>query len=112
MKLLNENLLHAEYQHYNLQVLRSVAQLCRQNLNMLLDLQRINKFLTLSSNLGSSNSAAAVSLIDQALDQVRKMKDERNDVLQIVTAIWHQDWYRRVAEGNRRKILDQVDDVK
>lgn len=112
MKLLNENLLNAEYQQYNLQVLRSVAQLCRHNLNMLLDLKRINDLLNLSSTLASGNPAIALLLIDQALSQVKKIRDERNDVLQAVTAIWYQDWYPRVEEANGRKFLDQADDVK
>ncbi len=112
MNLLQENLIRVDYQHYNLQVLRSVAQLCRQNLNMLLDLQRVNDFLNLSYSIASTNPAVAVSLIDQALDQVKKIRDERNEVLQTVTTVWYQDWYPRVAEANGRKYLDQVDDVK
>jgi len=112
MNLLHENLISADYQHYNLQVLRSVAQLCRQNLTMLLGLQKINDLLSLSSTVASSNPAMAVSLIDQALDQVNNIRDERNEVLQSVTTVWYQDWYPRVAEANGRKYLDQVDDVK
>jgi hypothetical protein len=112
MKLLNENLVNVAYQHYNLQVLLSVAQLCRQNLNMLLDLQRINILLNLSSGIASSNPLVAVSLVDQALEQVKKIRDERNVVLQTVTAIWYQHWFPRVAEANGRKFLDEVDDVK
>ena len=112
MNLLHANLINADYQHYNLQVLRSVAQLCRQNLDMLLGLQKINDLLSLSSTVASSNPAVAVSLIDQALDQVNKIRDERNEVLQAVTTVWYQDWYPRVAEANGRKYLDQVDDVK
>ncbi len=112
MNLLHDNMVSVDYQHYNLEVLRSVAELCRQNLNMLLGLQRINDLLSLSSKTASSNPAVAVSLIDQALDQVKKIRDERNEVLQAVTTVWYQDWYPRVAEANGRKYLDQVDDVK
>ena len=112
MNLLYKNLLAADYQHYNLQVLRSVAQLCRQNLSMLIGLKRINYFLTLSSDAAATNPALAVSLIDQGLDQAKKIRDERNEVLQTVTTVWYQDWYPRVAEANGRKFLDQVDDVK
>lgn len=112
MKLLHKNLLNAQYQQYNLQVLYSVAQLCRQNVNMLLDLQRVNDLLKLSSSLASTNPATAVSLIDQAMELVTKVRDERNDVLQSVTTTWYQDWYPRVSEANGRKFLDRVDDVK
>jgi hypothetical protein len=79
---------------------------------MLLDLQRSVDFLHLASEIASTNPAVAVSLIDQALDQVRRIRDERNEVLQAVTTIWYQDWHPRVAEANGRIYLDQVDDVK
>jgi hypothetical protein len=112
LKLLHENMMNVDYQQYNLQVLHSVAQLARQNLNMLFHFQRINKFLDLSSKLASGNPAGAVSLIDQALDQVKKMRDERNDVLQSVSTVWYRDWFPLVSEANGRKYLHQVDDVK
>jgi hypothetical protein len=112
MNLLDENLINVDYQRYNLEVLYSIARLCRQNLNMLFDLRRINDFLILSSDVASINPAAAVSLIDQALYQAKRIRDERNEVLHAVTTIWYQDWYPRVAEANGRKFLYEVDDVK
>ena len=112
MNLLQQNLVSVDYQHYNLQVLLSVAQLCRQNIKMLLGLKRINDLMTLSSVIAGNNPAAAISLIDQALDQLKVIRDDRNEVLQTVTAVWYQDWYPRVSEANGRKFLDLVDDVK
>ena len=112
MNLLSKSLATANWQQYNLQVLRSVAQLCRQNLTMLLGLQNINNLLTLSSDASAANPTLAVSLIDQALEQAKKIRNERNEVLQNVTAVWYQEWYPRVAEANGRKFLDKVDDVK
>lgn len=112
MNLLQENLAVVDYQQYNLLVLRSVAKLCRQSLNMLLGLQRINTLLNLSSTAASLNAGLAVSLLDQALEEVKIMRSQRNETLQEVTAVWYQDWYPRVHEANGRKYLDQVDDVK
>ncbi len=112
MNLLQENLAVVDYQHYNLLVLQSVAMLCRQNLYMLLGLQRINTLLTSSSDGAALNAGLAVSLIDQALHQVKLLSDQRNETLQQVTAIWYQDWYPRVSEANGRIYLDEVDDVK
>ena len=112
MNLLSNNLAKADYQHYNLQVLRSVAQLCRQNLTMLLNLQKINDLLKFSADAAGSNPPLAVLLIDQALDQVNNIRVERNEVLQSVTAVWYQDWFPRLEEANGRKFLDLVDDVK
>jgi len=110
--LLNSNIKNTDYQRYNLQVLRSVALLCRQNLNMLLDLQRINNVLKLSSKAALTNPASAVSLLDQALDMVKIIRDQRNESLKSLTTLWYQDWYPCVAEANGRKYLNQVDDIK
>ena len=68
--------------------------------------------MTLSSVIAGNNPAAAISLIDQALDQLKVISDDRNEILQTVTAVWYQDWYPRVSEANGRKFLDLVDDVK
>jgi hypothetical protein len=112
MNLLNQNMHQVDYQHYNLQVLHSVALLCRQNLNMLLDLKRVNEMLAISSQLSSTNPAGAVTLVDQALDQAKRLRDQRNEVLHSITTTWYQDRHPRVAEANGRKFVDQVDDVK
>lgn len=112
VNLLHRNLASADYQHYNLQVLLSVAQLCRQNLKMLLGLRRVNNFLRLSSNAAASNPAIAVSLLDHAIDELKVIRDHRNEVLQAATAVWYQDWFPRVSEANGRKYLDLADDVK
>jgi hypothetical protein len=112
MSLLEKNLISADYQHYNLLVLRSVAQLCRQNLQMLLGLKKINEFLALSSAVAPDKPGVAVALLDMALDKAEEIRAGRNNTLQAVTAIWYQDWYPRVAEANGRKYLDEVDDIK
>jgi hexosaminidase len=110
--LLQLNIQNIDYQQYNLQILHSVAMLCRQNLNMLTDLQRIDKFLKQSSNVASTNPASAIFFIDQALNQVTVIRDQRNEVLKSLITLWYQDWYPCVAEANGRKYLFQVDDIK
>jgi hypothetical protein len=112
LELIQQNLIRADYQRYNLLVLFSIAQLCRQNLNMLLSLKRINSFLMLSSKVALDDPAVAISLVDQALDQAAIIRERRNQVLDLVTSIWYQDWFPRVSEANGRKYLDQVDDIK
>jgi hexosaminidase len=112
MKLLNENLLHADYQHYNLQVLQSIALLTRQNLEMLLDLKTINTLLETASQLAATNPNGAVTIVDEALDLATRIRDQRNQVLQTSNMTWYQDWFPRVSEANGRKFLDLVDDVK
>ena len=110
--LLQENLSKADFQRYNLQVLQSVAQLCRQNLQMLLGLKKINGFMNLATQAGSGNPAIAVAMIDEALDKINGLRNHRNEVLQSVTTTWYQEWFPKVLEANGRKFLHQVDDVK
>lgn len=110
--LLNNNIKVAVYQQYNLQVMRSVALLCRQNLDMLLDLQSINKVLKLSSKVAIADPSSAVSCLDKAFDMVKTIRDQRNESLKSLTNLWYRDWYPRVSEANGRNFLDQVDDIK
>jgi hexosaminidase len=112
MRLLKEHLETVDYQHYNLQVFFTVAQLCRQNLTMLLDLQKINQLVKLSSQVSSTHPGITVSLLDHALEEVNKIQESRNQVLQSVSTVWFRDWYPLVAEANGRKYVHQVDDVK
>ncbi len=112
MSLLNQNMIMASYQHYNLQVLESVALLTRQNLRMLLDLKRINNLLETAAGIATTNPRAAVTLVDDALDHAAVIRDQRNEMLQTVTTTWYQDWHPRVHEANGRKFVDEVDDVK
>jgi hexosaminidase len=112
LNLLHQNLASVDYQQYNLQVLLSVAQLCRQNLTMLLGLKRINDLMNQSAAVAAVSPATAVSLLDHALEEVKMILDKRNEVLQTVTTTWYQDWFPRVAEANGRKFLDLPDDVK
>ncbi|MFT3947747.1 MAG: glycoside hydrolase family 20 zincin-like fold domain-containing protein [Agriterribacter sp.] len=111
MNLLHENIAKADMQRYNLQVLYTVALLCRQNLYMLLDLKKTNEWLQLSSQ-SVTHPATALTMIDQALDKIGRIRANRNEVLQTVTTTWYQDWFPKVAEANGRKFLHQVDDVK
>ena len=112
LQLMQENLISVNFQQYNLLVLRSVALLCRQNMQMLLDLKRINELLKISAQAAVNNPSLAVAVIDQALDMVKRIRDERNEVWRGVTNTWYQDWFPKVAEANGRKFLYQVDDVK
>ncbi|HUQ66947.1 MAG TPA: glycoside hydrolase family 20 zincin-like fold domain-containing protein [Flavitalea sp.] len=112
MELLQANLERIDYQQYNLHVLYSVARLCRQNLNMLLDLKSMNELLMLASRTASRDPMMSLSLIDIALDRVKRIANDRNEVLQSVSHVWYTDWFPRVNKANGRTFLNQVDDVK
>ncbi|MBX3257104.1 MAG: family 20 glycosylhydrolase [Chitinophagaceae bacterium] len=112
MRLLYQNLINVSSQQYNLQVFLTVSQLCRQNLHMLLDLKKTNEWFRFSALSASTNPTMAVALIDQGLDQIVRIRDERNVVFQNVVTTWYQDWFPKVPEANGRTFLHQVDDVK
>lgn len=112
MNLLQEKISRAAGQTYHLQVLFSVAQLCRQNLQFLLALKKINVSLQLAHQAGNSDPAVAVALVDAALDKIQEVRSQRNEVLQTVTTTWYQEWFPKVAEANGRKFLHQADNVK
>ena len=110
--LLHKNLRSAEYQNYSLEVMLSVAMLCRRNLTMLLHLQHMNSLMKLAAKAAPKDAAIAASLIDEVLDEAEVIKRQRNEVLNTITTVWYKEWQPRVEEANGRKFLHRVDDVK
>ena len=111
--LLHENLQRADFHGYNLQVYLAVAQLCRQNLEMLADLARMDQLLANASAAAQKKQARqALAAADQALETARRMRQERNRTYADAVAVWYQAWQPRVAEANGRRFLHQLDDVK
>ena len=113
LDLLRANLRTVEYNRYNLEVFLSIAQICRQNLELLASLGRID------SDLISAAAAAtrpqpeeALAALDDALDSVRNIQRERNRVLHDLEKTWYKTWFPRVAEANGRRFLHELDDVK
>ena len=113
LDLLHRNLQHVEFNHYNLELYVCIAQLYRQNLDMLLDLARINSALQAAQTAAArADSKRAVAALDHALDIAENIRQQRNQAYSDAVATWYKSWYPRVAEANGRKFLDKVDDVK
>ncbi len=111
--LLNHNLQSVQFNHNNLQVYASIAQLYRQNLEMLMALQRIDTFLNSAEEAaGRAQTGETVGDIDHALDLAREIRIQRNEIYTDTIQVWQKGWYPRVEEANGRKYLDEVDDVK
>jgi hypothetical protein len=111
--LIDECLRNAEFNRYNLEVFRSVAHLCRQNLEMLRDLGRMDERLAAAQQAAKEDHpAAAVAALDEALELARGVRRDRNRVLRDTTETWYKSWLPRVAEANGRKFLHELDDVK
>src|SRR2546428_815482 len=113
LDLLHTNLERVVFNRYNLEVFLSIAHLYRQNLQMILDLSRMNDLLkAAAAAAGKPDAPAAVGALDEALDLAESVRQRRNAALQDATATWYKSWFPRVAEGNGRRYLDKVDDVK
>jgi hypothetical protein len=113
LDLLHENLRRVEFNLYNLELYLAIAQLYRQNIQMLLDLEHINTALqTAQTAAGKGEYQRAVAALDQALDLAETIRQQRNYAFEDATATWYKSWYPRVPEANGRKFVDSVDDVK
>ena len=111
VRLLN-NLNALENNQYNIEVIKTVAALCRQNISMLFTLKKISELLQAASEATNNNPEDALNTIDKSLDLAALLKTERNNVLDSVTNVWYNDWLPLVSEANGRKYLHAVDDVK
>lgn len=105
LDLLYGNLSRVQFNKYNLEVYLSIAKLYRQNLHMLISLDRINSDLEAAeADAAKLNYADAVDALDQALDEAGTIRDERNQALSDVTATWYKTWFPRVREANGRHV--------
>jgi hypothetical protein len=100
--LLRENLPRADRNAYGIEVFLSIAQLYRQNLEMLQGIARIDALL----------KAQSVASVDRALGEARKIRDARNRAFADAVETWQKSWFPRVAEANGRRFRHEVDDVK
>jgi hexosaminidase len=113
LDLLLENLRRVEFNRYNLELYVGIAQLYRQNVEMLMDLGRIDKTLKAAHIAASKGDAkTAITAVDRAFDIAEKIRQQRNQAFANAVASWYKSWYPRVAEANGRRFVDRVDDVK
>lgn len=113
LDLLYANLKTVSHNQYNLEVFLSIAGLCRQNLEMILELGQMSELLKAGQTAASQGKAGeALESLDEALNIAAGIQRRRNRALQDATATWYQTWFPRVAEANGRRYLNQVDDVK
>jgi len=110
--LLNENIRRVEFNRYNLEVYLTIAQLCRQNLEMIHGIGQMDFALASAAKLKAQDPKEAIAEVDRALDIATSIWQERNRVLKDTEATWYKTWMPRVAEANGRRFLHDLDDVK
>src|SRR5208283_3718893 len=107
--LLHENLGRADLNRYNLEVYVSIAQLYRQNLEMLTDIGRICFQLEAAQRAAADKQPKeAVEALDRALNLARHIRQRRNAVLRDATSVWYKSWFPRVAQANGRQFLREL----
>jgi hexosaminidase len=113
MRLLSDNLKQAQFNRYNLEVLQSIATICRQNLEFLESLGRIDElFVSAQAASREGEAKKALDAIDHALELAREIHRERNRALHEAVQVWYKTWHPRVAEANGRRFFHDLDDVK
>jgi hypothetical protein len=113
LDLLHQNLERVEFNRYNLEVCLAIAQLFRQNLQMLLQMHQINTALVRAeAAAGRAQPKRAVAAVDSALNTAEEIWQHRNAALRDAVETWYKSWYPRITEANGRQYLDKVDDVK
>ena len=113
LDLLYANLKKVSDNQYNLEVFLSIADVCRQNLEMILELGRMSELLKAAQTaVRQGKDSEAIASLDEALNAAAGIQRRRNRALQNATSTWYKTWFPRVAEANGRRYLNQVDDVK
>jgi hypothetical protein len=112
IRLLDLNISKAPSKLHNLEIFRSIAMLCKQNLDMLSDLRIVDSLIHQCSAVAAGNPEKAISLLDSAIEKARLIIEERTSTFSSVEKLWYLDWYPVVEEANGRKFLFSVDDVK
>src|SRR4029077_12023142 len=113
LDLLYANLKTVNKNHYNLEVFLSIAGLCRQNLEIILELGQMSELLKAAQAAASQGKASeAIESLDEALSTAAGIQRRRNRALQDATTVWYRTWFPRVPEANGRRYLNQVDEVK
>jgi hypothetical protein len=111
--LLHQNLRSVEINRYNLEVYLSIANLYRQNLEMLLGLRRMcSQLESAQKATGQGKPKDALESVDSALGVADEIRRERNEALHNAVATWYKSWFPRTAEANGRKFFHELDDVK
>lgn len=111
--LLYENLRRAERNRYNLQIFITIANICRQNLDLLQKLDRVTAdFIAAGARSKAGDHKEAIARIDNALDLVVQIRDARNRALDEAVEVWSKSWWPRVAEANGHRFVHELDDIK
>ena len=110
--LLYENIQRTQFNRYNLRVYLTIAELCRQNLEMIVGIHRMDLHLAEAAQAKEKDPKLALGEVDSALDIATGIWQQRSQVLKDSVATWDERWFPRPEEANGRRFLHELDDVK
>jgi hypothetical protein len=110
LALLNKSQHSVQFNQDSLSVFESIAQLARQNLQMLFGFSTINADLKQAQAQGGPG--AAVAALDRALNEAQTIRRQRNTTYSNTVNTWDQTWVPKISAGSGRETLDIRDSVK
>jgi hypothetical protein len=110
---LQQNLLKADRNRYNLEVLLSLAQLTGHHNRMILGMKGIEDKLKAAREAAEKNNhRQAVGQLVAAYDQARSIARERQSAFQYLKTVWEKSRFPKGREVNGKKFYHLLDDTK
>jgi hexosaminidase len=110
---IHENILKADRNRYNLEVMLSIARLTGHHNRMLIGMKSIEERLAAARAATEKNdSKQAVDRLNSAYDLARNIIEERNKTYQYVKTIWEKSRFPKGREVNGKKFYHVLDDTK
>jgi len=110
---IHENMLKADRNRYNLEVLLSIAMLTGHHNRMILGMKGIEEKLAAARAAAEKNDPKqAVNRLTAAYDQASSIVEERKKTYQDVKTIWEKSRFPKGREVNGKKFFHVLDDTK
>jgi len=110
---IHENMLKADRNRYNLEVLLSIAMLTGHHNRMILGMKGIEENLAAARAAAEKNDPKqAVDRLTAAYDQASSIVEERKKTYQDVKTTWEKSRFPKGREVNGKKFFHVLDDTK
>lgn len=110
---IHQNMLKADRNRYNLEVLLSLAELTGHHNRLILGMKRIEDELnTARTESGKSRHEEAIGHLVGAYDLARNLVKERRGTFQALKTVWEKSRFPKGREAGGRKFYHVLDDTK
>ena len=105
-RILLANMFAVQKNQYSLEILLTIARLCKQNLQMIVHISEIEKLLVAAADSASeAKPAEAVAALDSCLDEATAISREQQSAFVDAVRSWQKSWHPRVLEANGRRCV-------